>query len=43
MSHSPLISKSMLSKERNDNDDPYSPLYVENLLGVNFKFNFLGS
>jgi hypothetical protein len=33
MSTSPMISKS-INNNRMDNDDPYSTLYVENLLGV---------
>jgi hypothetical protein len=32
-STSPMISKSALGN-RNDGDDPYSTMYVENLLGV---------
>ena len=35
MSHSPMISKTLSGNNRSDNDDPYSTLYVENLLGVN--------
>jgi hypothetical protein len=34
MSASPMISKNLSGNNRMDNDDPYSTLYVENLLGV---------
>ena len=34
MTTSPMISKSLAGNNRMDNDDPYSTLYVENLLGV---------
>jgi hypothetical protein len=34
MSASPMISKSLSGNNRVEIDDPYSTLYVENLLGV---------
>lgn len=34
MSTSPFVSKSMTGNTRLENDEPYSTIYIENLLGV---------
>ena len=38
MSTSPMISKSLSGNNRIEMDDPYSTLYVENLLGVKIEW-----
>lgn len=37
MSTSPIISKSFSGNNRLESEDPYSTVYVENLLGVRYK------